>query len=57
MTMTTRFEVTMTDGWKVRVNAASDTEAKAKAEAMNRHGDKAAEVRECKDLNARQFWS
>ena len=55
--MTTRFEVTMTDGWKVRVNAASDTEAKAKAEAMNRHGDKAVEVRKCEDLNLRQFWS
>jgi hypothetical protein len=49
-----RYEVTMSDGWKVRVNAASADEAKAKAERMNKYGDKAVSVEECGEVEVVQ---
>lgn len=51
---TNRYEVTMTDGWKVRLNAESADAAKAKAEKMNRHGDKAVDAVECDDVRLPQ---
>lgn len=46
-----RYEVTMSDGWKTRVNADSADAAKSKAERLNRFGDKAVSVVECDDVS------
>lgn len=45
-----RFEVIMSDGWKVRVNADNAREAAEKAERMNKYGDKAVSVTPCGEV-------
>ena len=51
---TKRYEVTMSDGWKTRVNAESVAAAKAKAESLNKYGDKAVAAVECIDVRLPQ---
>jgi len=49
-----RYEVTMEDGWKVRLNADSEMNAKSKAEQMNRFGYKAVSAVQCEDVKVSQ---
>lgn len=52
---TQRYEVTMEDGWKVRLNARSEVDAKISAEQINRFGHKAVSTVLCEEFYAKAW--